>query len=128
NRLQALKLIGPKLALHPVVLGRFRREAEVLATLDHPNIVKVYDADATADSAYILMEFVQGRSLDKLLPRARPMPLEWAAQILKQLCDALHEAHGKGIVHRDLKPSNLILVDALPPGKNLKVLDFGLAK
>ena len=128
DRLQALKLIRPRWAIDPWALGRFNREAQVMAALNHPNIVVVHDAGTTPDSAFILMEFVPGRSLDKLLQPGARQPLEWVSLILKQLCDALQEAHDKGIVHRDLKPSNLMLVDGRPPGKNLKVLDFGLAK
>lgn len=128
GRLQALKLISPRLAIVPRALERFSREARVMAALNHPNIVVVHDAGTAADSAYILMEFVPGQSLDKLLQPGIPRPLEWVAPILEQLCDALQEAHEKGIVHRDLKPSNLMLVDGRPPGRNLKVLDFGLAK
>jgi serine/threonine protein kinase len=128
GRLQALKLISPRLAIEPRALQRFSREAKVMAALNHPNIVVVHDAGTTADSAYILMEFVPGQSLDKLLQPGVPQPLEWVAPILEQFCDALQEAHQKGIVHRDLKPSNLMLVDGRPAGKNLKVLDFGLAK
>ena len=88
---------------------------------------------------YIEMEFVRGRSLDKFLKerKGQPMSLDWTAQILDQLCSVLQEAHGhvdektgkaKPIIHRDLKPSNLMLVDKKPPGQNLKVLDFGIAK
>ncbi|HEX8203596.1 MAG TPA: serine/threonine-protein kinase, partial [Isosphaeraceae bacterium] len=130
NRLQVLKIIQPSVAIHPGALERFRREAEVTAALDHPNIVQVFDAGAASGSAFILMEYIQGKNLKKLLEDqpGLPMSLEWTVQVLEQLCDALHEAHNKGVVHRDLKPSNLMLVDGRPPGKGLKILDFGLAK
>jgi len=130
NRIQVLKLINPSVAIHPVALQRFKRESEVMAALDHPNIVKVFDADFTSTSAYILMEFVQGRSLKKLFDEQPGIPRspEWTEPILEQLCNALQEVHDKGIVHRDLKPSNLMLIADCPPGKDLKVLDFGIAK
>ena len=128
DRLDVIKLMKSEIEINPAVRGRFKREAKVMATLDHPNIVRVFDTDVTSVSAYIVMEFIQGRSLKNLLQPGVPMSLEWTMQILEQLCDALQEAHDKGIVHRDVKPSNLMILDGRPPGKNLKVLDFGIAK
>ena len=110
-----------------------------MAKITHPHAVTVYDFKRTHSVGYIEMEFVRGRSLDKYLAdqKGQPMSLDWTAQILDQLCSLLQEAHGyidekrgkaKPIIHRDLKPSNLMLVDKKPPGQNLKVLDFGIAK
>jgi serine/threonine-protein kinase len=126
---RALKIIAPEIALTPETLGRFRREARVMAKLSHPHVVTVHDAQVHRDGSFIEMEFVQGRSLDALLRPGVPARLEWAAQVLVQLCDVLQAAHDQQIVHRDLKPSNLMLLDSRPPDDPfLKVLDFGIAK
>ena len=129
NKLRALKLIVPGFAFDPAAQARFRREAQVMALVEHPNAVTVHAARISRDVAYIEMEYVSGKSLDRILQRGVPMPLNWVARVLAQLCDVLQEAHGKQVVHRDLKPSNLMLVDTLNPAKlQLKVLDFGIAK
>ena len=94
-----------------------------MAKINHPNAVAVYDFKRTQSVGYIEMEFVRGRSLTEILKERRdePMPLDWIAQVLDQLCSVLQDAHGhvdektgkpKPIIHRDLKPSNLMLVDA----------------
>ncbi len=138
---RALKLIKPELAHNEKGWRRFQREARLMAKINHPNAVAVYDFRRTQSVAYIEMEFIRGRSLSEILKdrRDQPMPLDGTAQILEQLCSVLQEAHGHKdettgkptpIIHRDLKPSNLMLVerkdDTGPP--RLKVLDFGIAK
>ena len=138
QRESALKLINPKYAQNEKGWRRFEREARLMAKITHPNAVAVYDFRRTHSMAYIEMEFVPGCSLDKYLnDKKTPMPLEWTAQLLDELCSVLQEAHGhvdkrsgkaKPIIHRDLKPSNLMLVEGKPDGQNLKVLDFGIAK
>ena len=139
DRKTALKLIKPEIAYNDKGWRRFQREARLMAKLEHPNAVVVYDFRRTHSMGYIEMEFVRGRSLDKYLKEheGEQLPLEWIAALLDQLCAVLQEAHGhldeksgkpKPIIHRDLKPSNLMLMDRKPPGQNLKVLDFGIAK
>jgi serine/threonine protein kinase/formylglycine-generating enzyme required for sulfatase activity len=138
---RALKLIKPELAHNDKGWKRFQREARLMAKINHPNAVAVYDFRRTQSVGYIEMEFIRGRSLSEILKDRdnQPMPLDWTARVLEQLCAVLHEAHGHRdettskrtpIIHRDLKPSNLMLVertdDAGPP--RLKVLDFGIAK
>jgi hypothetical protein len=128
---RALKLIVSKVAVEGDTRARFRREARAMARFSHPNAVTVHDADMRPDggAAYIVMEYVSGKSLDKVLGSGTPMPLDWTTRILDQLCDVLQVAHEHGIVHRDLKPANLMLTDSLDPGREqLKVLDFGIAK
>jgi len=133
---RALKVISPHYAQHSTARQRFRREARLMAKLRHPNAVAVHDHVCAQHLAYIEMEFVPGKTLKDILEPGRPMPLEWVAEVLDQLCSVLQAAHdfrdqdGKAhsIIHRDLKPSNLMLVHGLPPGENLKVLDFGIAK
>jgi eukaryotic-like serine/threonine-protein kinase len=126
---RALKLIIPESAFDPQARARFKREARVMARLKHPNAVIVHNASIGKDAAFIEMEYIRGQSLNKLMRAGVPMPLDWVARLLEQLCDVLQEAHDFKIVHRDLKPSNLMLVEGRVPGRErLKVLDFGIAK
>jgi len=126
---RALKMIVSGVAADAEFRARFKLEARVMALFSHPNAVSVHDARMSHDAAFIEMEFVRGRSISTMLEPGVPMPLDWTARILVQLCDVLQVAHDHGIVHRDLKPSNLMLVDGRPPGQEpLKVLDFGIAK
>ncbi len=129
DTLRALKLIVPSIAFDPDAQARFKREAQVMARVKHPNAVSVHAARITRDVAYIEMEYVSGQSLDRILKKGIPMDLKWVARILAQLCEVLQEAHDNQVVHRDLKPSNLMMVDSLNPSRiQLKVLDFGIAK
>jgi serine/threonine-protein kinase len=138
---RALKLIKAEIAKDDKGWIRFKREAQLMAKIEHPNAVAVFDSKRTHSIAYIEMEFVRGRSLQDILKEknGEPMPVEWTAKVLDQLCDLLQEAHGHldektgkpaPIIHRDLKPSNLMLVERpdRPDTFRLKVLDFGIAK
>src|SRR5205085_11946578 len=98
-------------------------EAEVLASLNHPNIAGIYDLDEANGSRFLVLELVEGETLAERIRRA-PIPLGEALNIAKHICEALEAAHEKGIVHRDLKPANI----KLTPAGQVKVLDFGLAK
>ncbi|MBI1852985.1 MAG: serine/threonine protein kinase [Planctomycetes bacterium] len=120
GRTVAVKFLPPEVARDPEHQARFEREARALAMLDHPNIVRVYDAGGEGERAYVVMEFVEGPSLSK----ESPMPVRRALDVAKQVCDALAYAHARGIVHRDIKPQNL-LVDA---DGRVKVADFGIAR
>ena len=140
GRTSVLKVIKREIAANRTARKRFWREGQLMAKLDHPSAVRVFDLGFRDGLAYMEMELVKGQSLDKVLKEgkdSKPMSLEWTWQILEQLCDVLQVAHTfrdeeddrlRPIVHRDLKPSNLMLVDGKPPGQNLKVLDFGIAK
>jgi serine/threonine-protein kinase len=126
---RALKLIVSGIARDPQVRARFRREAQILDKLNHPNAVRVYDARMGHDIAFIEMEFVRGESLNQVLKAGVPMGLDFTVNILDQLCDVLQAANDEGIIHRDLKPPNMMLVDGKQPGRKvLKLLDFGIAK
>lgn len=114
NRDVAIKVLPDSFAGDPERLTRFQREAQVLASLNHPNIAAIYGVEERA----IVMELVEGPDL------AGPLAVEEALPLLQQLIDALEYAHEKGVVHRDLKPAN---IKVTPEGR-LKVLDFGLAK
>jgi serine/threonine-protein kinase len=110
----ALKVLPDSLASDPERMARFQREAEILASLNHPNIAQIYGVEERA----LVMELVEGENLKGHLP------VETALTYAKQIADALEAAHEKGIIHRDLKPANV----KITPDGVVKVLDFGLAK
>jgi Tol biopolymer transport system component len=104
-------------------LNRFQREAEVLASLNHPNIAAIYDLQEADGARFLVLELVEGETLAERIQRG-PIPIEEALQIARRICEALEAAHEQGIVHRDLKPANI----KITPDDKVKVLDFGLAK
>lgn len=104
-------------------LERFRREAKAAARLDHPGIVRVYDTGTEGSFPYIVMDFIEGQSLDDLLEQEGVTPRR-AAQIAIALSEALHHAHGQGLVHRDMKPGNVLLDSE----GRVKITDFGIVK
>src|SRR5450759_3960116 len=110
----AIKVLPAALAQDPERLARFKREAKVLASLNHPHIAQIYGAD---DHPALIMELVEGEA-----PKG-PLPLETVLNYARQIAEALEAAHEKGIVHRDLKPANI----KVTPEGTVKVLDFGLA-
>ena len=123
HRFVALKLLAPERAGDPQFAARFEKEAHALAALNHPNIVTVYDHGQVGEFYYLLMEFVDGVTLQHLLVGGRVATRE-ALAIVPQICDALQYAHDQGIVHRDIKPENILL----DRRGRVKVADFGLAK
>lgn len=129
SRLVAIKILHPKLTNRQDLASRFRREARAMAQLTHPNTVKVFNYGELEDgSLYIVMEFLEGRNLNRAVKREGPMTVERAIPILIQVCGALQEAHSMGIIHRDLKPENIFLARQMGMEEYPKVLDFGLAK
>jgi len=123
NRFVALKLLAPERVNDAKFAGRFTREAQALAALNHPNIVTIHDFGQAGGFYFLLMEFVDGTNLRHLL-RARKFTPEEALAIVPSLCDALQFAHERGIVHRDIKPENILLDKT----GRVKVADFGIAK
>jgi serine/threonine-protein kinase len=129
NRMVAIKILHPRLAGRKDLVSRFRREARAMSQLSHPNTVRVFMYGELDDgSLYIVMEMLEGRSLNQAVRRDGPMPIEKAAPLFAQVCGALQEAHSMGIVHRDLKPENIYLCNQGGLIDFPKVLDFGLAK
>jgi serine/threonine-protein kinase len=129
KRRVAIKTLHPHLSRDPKVKARFEREVGTIAELEHPNTIQVYDFGATQDGIlYIVMEFLQGRSLADLLEKEGALPPDRALRIVQQMCGSLGEAHSRGIVHRDLKPDNVVLVERAGQKDFVKVLDFGIAK
>jgi eukaryotic-like serine/threonine-protein kinase len=119
----ALKFLPDHFADDPDRLSRFQREAQVLASLNHPNIAQIYGLEESGNARCIVMELVEGETLADRVARG-PIPAEETLNIAYQIAEALEAAHERSIVHRDLKPAN---VKVTPDGK-VKVLDFGLAK
>ena len=122
SRPVALKFLAPDLAGDPMAVSRFQREARTASALNHPNICTVYAVEECGGQPVIVMELLEGRTLESLLADG-PLPLERALPLGVQMAAALEAAHRKGIVHRDLKPGNVMVTQF-----GLKVLDFGLAK
>ena len=123
NRDVALKLLPEELANNPEHLARFQREAKVLASLDHPNIVTIYSVEEDDGVHFLTMALVKGRTLAELIP-LQGVKLERIFKIVEPLADALAVAHDSDITHRDLKPGNIMVTD----DGRVMVLDFGLAK
>ena len=119
----AIKTLPDALVDAPERLARFRREAQVLASLNHPNIGAIYGLEEQDGRPFLVLELVEGEDLAKILKRG-PLPVGEALSIARQVTEALEAAHEKGIVHRDLKPANIMV----RPDGTVKVLDFGLAK
>ena len=121
DRYVALKIIAPEIVMNDRVVSRFQREMRLVGRLDHPNVVRAFDADQINQILYIVMEYVQGTSLSHRLRKGIIPALEMA-DYAAQAALGLGHAHSQGIVHRDVKPSNLLLTEA----RQIKVLDLGL--
>jgi serine/threonine protein kinase len=128
QELRALKVMSPDLLNDQAFVKRFEHEAILARKLQHPNAVRVEDIDKTeGGQPFIVMEYIEGRSLKSSIETESPMPASRIRPIVKQVASALDAAHRLGIVHRDVKPENIILVQE-PDGELAKVLDFGVAK
>ncbi len=120
----AIKVLQAQFARDPSFLIRFKREAQAAASLSHPNIVGVYDTGTEDGTHFIVMEYVEGRTLKDVIRAEGPLYSERAAEICADVCSALIAAHARGLIHRDIKPGNVMLT---PEGK-VKVMDFGIAR
>ena len=123
KRQVAIKILPPSLAADSDRLARFQREAEVLASLNHPNIAAIHGLEESGGMTALVMELVEGDDLSQRIARGA-IPIDEALPIAKQIAEALEAAHEQGIIHRDLKPANI----KVRPDGTVKVLDFGLAK
>src|SRR3954453_2910370 len=124
DRPVALKVLFPEFATDPSFVQRFRREAQSAANLSHPNIVSVYDWGEEGGTYFIVMEYIEGRTLSEILRDTGPMPPERAAAVAEDIAGALGFAHRNGVIHRDVKPGNVML----SPSGTVKVTDFGIAR
>ncbi|MEX1029204.1 MAG: Stk1 family PASTA domain-containing Ser/Thr kinase [Paenibacillaceae bacterium] len=124
NRKVAVKVLRQQYTNDDDFIRRFRREAQAAASLSHPNIVSIYDVGQDDDVYYIVMEYIEGSTLNDKIKEKAPLQIEEAVHIASQICDALDHAHQNEIIHRDIKPHNILI------GKNgrIKVTDFGIAR
>jgi serine/threonine-protein kinase len=124
DRLVAVKLLDERLAADESFRARFAREARVAAALSHPNVVTVFDVGESDGRPFIVMEHVEGRTLEERLRREGPLPADEVRRIARQVCAGLEHAHAQGLIHRDLKPANLIERG----DGTIKIADFGIAR
>jgi serine/threonine protein kinase/tetratricopeptide (TPR) repeat protein len=130
DRRVAFKILLPNVAASNANLARlFEREAKTAGKLSHENIATIYDAGHTSEGVpYIVMEWLDGHTLEQEIMSGQPMPLERVAYLLRQIAAAIDAAHNKRVIHRDLKPGNIMLVKRADGRDQVKVVDFGLAK
>jgi len=128
GRALAVKILHRNLVSDVEVVSRFRREAEISDAVDHPNVVRIFDVNNTADGVpFIVQELLVGEDLGQRLEREGRLSIHDTVHILRQVCDVLAAVHARGVIHRDLKPNNLFLVgDPLRP--TVKLIDFGIAR
>lgn len=124
DREVAIKVLKPELARQSSVIERFRAEALTLAKLNHPNIATLHSFFDHGNELFMILEFVPGETLDKVLQRRGALSCEEAIPIFTELLDSIDHAHEFGVIHRDIKPSNIMLTEK----GNLKILDFGIAR
>lgn len=124
NRKVAVKVLRSQYVHDEEFIRRFRREAQAAASLSHPNVVSIYDVGQEEDVHYIVMEYIEGKTLNDLIKEKAPLQVEDAVHYASQIADALDHAHHNEIIHRDIKPHNILI------GKNgrVKVTDFGIAR
>lgn len=114
--------------LNEEIRGRFQREAKALATLDHPNIVKVIGHGFVGGVPYVVLEYLEGQTVESLLRGGKPIAPELAFELMRQTLSAIAYAHRRSVVHRDLKPENIFVIRDANKKPLVKILDYGLAK
>ena len=131
----AIKVLPPSKARDPQLLARFQREARLAVRLKHPNVVRTFHIAETDGLHYIVMEYLEGETLEEVLQRRSKLPATEATRLMHQALLGLQHLHEEGVVHRDLKPANLMLVPAPAPGgldttlqATVKILDIGLGR
>lgn len=127
NKIVAVKVVAPQRAGDPDVAARFHREMQAVGMLDHPHLVCAFDAGEVDGRHYLVMEYVEGCDLSKLLRQHGPLPVAEACELILQAARGLQAAHARGMIHRDIKPANLILAIQEFAKPRVKVLDLGLA-
>jgi eukaryotic-like serine/threonine-protein kinase len=131
GQIVAIKVLPPSKAQDANMLGRFHREARLALRLKHPNIVRTFQTGAVEDLHYIVMEYLEGETLEEVLTRRGKLPPGEAVRLVHQALQGLQHIHAQGLVHRDLKPSNMMLIGSSPDGTidaTLKLLDIGLGR
>ncbi len=120
----AIKTLRSEYALDMDFVRRFKREAQAAASLSHPSVVNIYDVGQDGDTHYIVMEYVDGKTLKQVIEERAPLPVEEAVEMARQICEALAHAHEHHIIHRDVKPHNILISKT----GRVKVTDFGIAR
>jgi CheY-like chemotaxis protein/tRNA A-37 threonylcarbamoyl transferase component Bud32 len=129
ERLVALKILHPQLMADEEALERFKREAQALSKLDHPNVIKVHDFGITTQRLpFLVMDYSPGETLGRRVALEDHLKPEFALPIFIQVCNGLAQAHERGIIHRDVKPNNLLLVEGKDGKPHVMLADFGIAK
>lgn len=129
GRTVAVKVLSRARLNNPTAVARFRREVKAVAKLDHPNIITAHDAGHVGDMHYLVMEYVEGQDLNAMLKQMGQVPVEWAAEFVRQAALGLAHAHKQRLIHRDLKPANLLVTwNDLSEPPVVKILDLGLAR
>ena len=124
RRVVAIKMMTGAFHENPELLRRFYREAQSAGKLQHPNIVSIYDLGVQDGNPYLVMEFLEGESLEKLIRTQPPISLEEKLDIVIQLCEGVGYAHQRHVIHRDIKPGNVVLLQ----DRRVKIVDFGIAR
>jgi beta-lactam-binding protein with PASTA domain/predicted Ser/Thr protein kinase len=124
DRIVAVKILKEEFSGDLAFVGKFKTEAMAAARLSHPNIVNIYDVGQQDDIYYIVMEYVEGKTLKQVIAEQAPLPVERAVDIAVMICDGVGHAHEKGIIHRDIKPHNILITNS----GMVKVADFGIAQ
>lgn len=124
HRFVTIKILREQFASDQDFLTRFQKEAQAVARLSHPNVVSIYDVGQEDGIHYLIMEYVEGRSLKEVISERGQLPPREAVDIALQICDALEHAHENGIIHRDIKPHNILITR----NGRVKVTDFGIAQ
>lgn len=129
KRSVAIKVLLPHLVKSQQALKRFQQEARAASSLNHPNVMTVFDFGLTVDGLpFLVMDLLEGTSLSAVLQTEHYLPVERALRIFMQVCEGLAHAHEKGVIHRDVKPNNLMLVRYIGQTDFVKIVDFGIAK
>ncbi|HHW61050.1 MAG TPA: serine/threonine protein kinase, partial [Syntrophomonadaceae bacterium] len=124
DRIVAVKVLKEEFARDSNFVEKFRTEALAAARLSHPNIVNIYDVGQDDGYYYIVMEYVDGKTLHDIIKEEAPLPVDKAVDIAIMICDGIHHAHEKGVIHRDIKPHNILVTEH----GMVKVADFGIAR
>lgn len=129
ERTVAIKMLHAHLVQDQASIQRFQQEARAASAINHPNVITAYDFGISeTGQPYLIMDFLQGKSLSSTIDESKGLEIARAIHILAQTCDALHVAHTKGVIHRDLKPSNIMVVQNRDDSDFVKIVDFGIAK
>ncbi len=129
ERTVAIKMLHAHLVQDQSSIQRFQQEARAASAINHPNVITAYDFGISeTGQPYLIMDFLQGKSLSATIDESNGLEYSRAIHILAQTCDALHVAHTKGVIHRDLKPSNIMVVQNRDDPDFVKIVDFGIAK